>query len=106
VARHSRISAPRASRWLAERSHADDLSRSHPTAGRSVPIHRQRAGGTPAPLAARDQLREIGEASARLQLTGSMSAVVIMAQLSMVVDLMERPGLDYHEARELIADRD
>jgi hypothetical protein len=34
-----------------------------------------------------------------------MSAVVILAQTrSMVVDLMELTGLDYHEARELIPD--
>jgi uncharacterized membrane protein YgaE (UPF0421/DUF939 family) len=59
------------------------------------------------PSAARDQLQEVGEASAHLQLTGSMSAVVILAQTrSMVVDLMELTGLDYHEARELIPDMD
>jgi uncharacterized membrane protein YgaE (UPF0421/DUF939 family) len=57
------------------------------------------------PSAARDQLQEVGEASAHLQVTGSMSAVVILAQTrSMVVDLMELTGLDYHEARELIPD--
>jgi uncharacterized membrane protein YgaE (UPF0421/DUF939 family) len=59
------------------------------------------------PSAARDQLQEVGEASAHLQVTGSMSAVVILAQTrSMVVDLMELTGLDYHEARELIPDMD
>jgi uncharacterized membrane protein YgaE (UPF0421/DUF939 family) len=59
------------------------------------------------PSAARDQLQEIGEASAHLQVIGSMSAVVILAQTrSMVVDLMELTGLDYHEARELIPDMD
>jgi uncharacterized membrane protein YgaE (UPF0421/DUF939 family) len=57
------------------------------------------------PTAARDELREIGEASAHLQLTGSMSAVVILAQLrSMVADLMQLTGMDYHEARELLPD--
>jgi uncharacterized membrane protein YgaE (UPF0421/DUF939 family) len=57
------------------------------------------------PTAARDQLREIGETSAHLQLTDSMSAVVILAQTrSMVADLMELTGLDYHAARELIPD--
>jgi uncharacterized membrane protein YgaE (UPF0421/DUF939 family) len=59
------------------------------------------------PTTARDQLREIGEASAHLQLTGSMSAVVILAQTrSMVVDLIQLTGMDYHEARELIPDTD
>jgi uncharacterized membrane protein YgaE (UPF0421/DUF939 family) len=59
------------------------------------------------PTNARDQLREIGEASAHLQLTGSMSAVVILAQTrSMVADLMELTGLDYHAARELIPEMD
>ena len=59
------------------------------------------------PSAARDQLQEVGEASAHLQVTGSMSSVVILAQTrSMVVDLMELTGLDYHEARELIPDMD
>jgi uncharacterized membrane protein YgaE (UPF0421/DUF939 family) len=59
------------------------------------------------PTTARDQLREIGEASAHLQLTASMSAVVILAQTrSMVADLMQLTGMDYHEARELLPDMD
>ena len=59
------------------------------------------------PTAARDQLREIGESSAHLQLTGSMSAIVILAQTrSMVADLMQLTGMDYHEARELLPDMD
>jgi uncharacterized membrane protein YgaE (UPF0421/DUF939 family) len=59
------------------------------------------------PTTARDQLREIGEASAHLQLSGSMSAVVILAQTrSMVADLMQLTGMDYNEARELIPDMD
>jgi len=59
------------------------------------------------PTAARDQLREIGEASAHLQLTASMSAVVILAQTrSIVADLMQLTGMDYHEARELLPDMD
>ena len=59
------------------------------------------------PTAARDQLRDIGEASAHLQLTDSMSAVVILAQTrSMVADLMQLTGMDYHEARELLPDMD
>jgi hypothetical protein len=42
------------------------------------------------PTAARDQLREIGEASAHLQLAASISAVVILAQTrSLVADMME-----------------
>jgi uncharacterized membrane protein YgaE (UPF0421/DUF939 family) len=59
------------------------------------------------PLAARDQLREIGEATAHQELTHSVSAVVILAQTrSMVVDLLELTGMDYQEARELIPDVD
>jgi uncharacterized membrane protein YgaE (UPF0421/DUF939 family) len=59
------------------------------------------------PKAARDQLREIGEASAHLQLTHSISAVVILAQIrSMVADLMELTGMEYLEARGLIPDID
>ena len=67
----------------------------------------QELGEQRLPTAARDELREIGEASAHLQLTGSMSAVVILAQLrSMVADLMQLTGMDYHEARELLPDMD
>jgi uncharacterized membrane protein YgaE (UPF0421/DUF939 family) len=59
------------------------------------------------PTAARDQLREIGEATAHLQLTHSISAVVILAQIrSMVADLMELTGIQYLEARALIPDMD
>jgi uncharacterized membrane protein YgaE (UPF0421/DUF939 family) len=59
------------------------------------------------PTAARDQLREIGEATAHLQLTNSISAVVILAQIrSMVADLMELTGMEYLEARGLIPDMD
>jgi uncharacterized membrane protein YgaE (UPF0421/DUF939 family) len=59
------------------------------------------------PTAARDRLREIAEATPHLQLTHSISAVVILAQTrSMVVDLMELTGLQYGEARELIPDMD
>jgi uncharacterized membrane protein YgaE (UPF0421/DUF939 family) len=59
------------------------------------------------PTAARDRLREIAEATPHLQLTHSLSAVVILAQTrSMVVDLMELTGLQYGEARELIPDMD
>ena len=59
------------------------------------------------PTAARDQLREIGEASALVQLNYSMSAVVILAQTrSMVIDMMQLTGMDYLEARELVPDLD
>ena len=59
------------------------------------------------PTAARDQLIEIGESSAHLELADSMSAVVILAQIrSLVADLMGLAGVDYLEARELIPDMD
>jgi uncharacterized membrane protein YgaE (UPF0421/DUF939 family) len=59
------------------------------------------------PTAARDRLREIAEATPHLQLTHSISAVVILAQTrSMVTDLLELTGLQYGEARELIPDMD
>jgi uncharacterized membrane protein YgaE (UPF0421/DUF939 family) len=59
------------------------------------------------PTAARDRLREIGEASAHLQLTTSISAVVVLAQTrSLVADMMELTGMDYLEARELIPEMD
>jgi hypothetical protein len=59
------------------------------------------------PTAARDWLQEIGEASAHLQLTSSISAVVILAQTrSLVADMMELTGVDYLQARELIPDMD
>ncbi len=59
------------------------------------------------PTAARDQLREIAEASGHLQLTHSLSAVAILAQTrSMVVDIMELTGMTYGEAREHLPDLD
>jgi uncharacterized membrane protein YgaE (UPF0421/DUF939 family) len=59
------------------------------------------------PTAARDRLREIAEATPHLQLTHSISAVVILAQTrSMVTDLMELTGMEYVEARELIPGMD
>jgi len=59
------------------------------------------------PTAARDRLREIAEATPHLQLTHSISAVVILAQTrSMVADLMELTGMEYVEARELIPGMD
>ena len=59
------------------------------------------------PTTAKDRLREIAEASAHLQLTHSISAVVILAQIrSIVTDLMELTGMEYAEARELIPGMD
>ncbi len=59
------------------------------------------------PTAAKDQLREIAEATPHLHLTHSISAVVILAQIrSTVTDLMELTGMEYVEARELIPDMD
>ena len=57
------------------------------------------------PTAARDRLREIGDVSSNVQLTDSMSAVVILAQTrSIVIDMMQLTGMDYPEARELVPD--
>jgi uncharacterized membrane protein YgaE (UPF0421/DUF939 family) len=59
------------------------------------------------PTAAKDQLREIAEATPHLHLTHSISAIVILAQIrSIVTDLMELTGMEYVEARELIPDMD
>jgi uncharacterized membrane protein YgaE (UPF0421/DUF939 family) len=59
------------------------------------------------PTAAKDQLRDIAEATPHLHLTHSISAVVILAQIrSIVTDLMELTGMEYVEARELIPDMD
>jgi uncharacterized membrane protein YgaE (UPF0421/DUF939 family) len=59
------------------------------------------------PMATRDRLREIAEATSHLQLAHSISAVVILAQIrSMVTDLMELTGMEYAEARELIPGMD
>ena len=59
------------------------------------------------PVDAKDRLREIAEATPHLQLTRSISAVVILAQIrSMVTDLMELTGMEYAEARELIPGMD
>jgi uncharacterized membrane protein YgaE (UPF0421/DUF939 family) len=55
------------------------------------------------PTAARDRLREIGEATAQLPLSHSISAVVILAQTrSLVADMMALTGMSYVDARELI----
>jgi uncharacterized membrane protein YgaE (UPF0421/DUF939 family) len=59
------------------------------------------------PTTAKDQLLEIAETSSHLQLTHSISAVVILAQIrSMVTDLMELTGMEYVDARELIPGMD
>ncbi len=59
------------------------------------------------PTAAKDRLREIAEATPHLQLTHSISAVVILAQIrSIVTDLMELTGMEYVEARELVPGMD
>jgi uncharacterized membrane protein YgaE (UPF0421/DUF939 family) len=59
------------------------------------------------PTAARDELGKIGEASAHLHLTESISADVILAQArSMVADMLQLTGVDYFEARELIPGMD
>jgi len=59
------------------------------------------------PTAAKDQLREIAEATSHLQLTHAISAVVILAQIrSMITDLMELTGMEYAEARQLIPGMD
>jgi hypothetical protein len=59
------------------------------------------------PTAARDELREIGEATAHVHLTESISADVILAQTrSMVADLLQLTGVDYFDARELIPGMD
>lgn len=57
--------------------------------------------------AVRDQLKEIGEASAHLHLTHSISTVVILAQVrSIVADMIQLTGMSYHDARELLPDMD
>ena len=55
------------------------------------------------PTAARERLEEIAEASAHVQVTASLSAVVVLAQKrSLVADMMELTGVDYLKARKLI----
>ena len=59
------------------------------------------------PEAARGRLRQLGETSAHLELTDTISAVVILAQVrSMTADLLELTGMRYEEARELIPEMD
>lgn len=57
------------------------------------------------PVAARDRLQELGEASSRLELTPSLSATVILAQQrSMLADLLQLVGVDPASARAAIPD--
>lgn len=59
------------------------------------------------PTRARDRLVAVGEATSHLTLSGSISAVVILAQVrSITADLLELTGIDYAEARELIPEMD
>jgi uncharacterized membrane protein YgaE (UPF0421/DUF939 family) len=57
------------------------------------------------PVEARERLVAIGQATSHLELAGSLSAVVILAQVrSITADLLELTGMDYAHARELIPD--
>jgi len=59
------------------------------------------------PTRARDRLVAIGRDTSHLELSESLSAVVILAQVrSITADLLELTGMDYAEARELIPDMD
>ena len=59
------------------------------------------------PTRARERLVAIGERTAHLRLSESISAVVILAQVrSITADLLELTGIDYAEARELIPEMD
>jgi uncharacterized membrane protein YgaE (UPF0421/DUF939 family) len=59
------------------------------------------------PTKARDRLITIGRATSHLELSESISAVVILAQVrSITADLLELTGMDYAEARELIPEMD
>ena len=59
------------------------------------------------PTRARDRLVAIGRDTSHLELSESMSAVVILAQVrSITADLLELTGMDYAEARGLIPDMD
>lgn len=59
------------------------------------------------PVAARERLVELAVATSHSRLAESISAVVILAQLrSMLADLLQLTGLDYHEALALMPDMD
>jgi uncharacterized membrane protein YgaE (UPF0421/DUF939 family) len=63
-------------------------------------LHQQRL-----PTAARDRLVEVAQATSRLPIHESLSAVVVLAQIrSMVVDLLELTGISTGEARGLMPD--
>ena len=59
------------------------------------------------PTRARDRLVAIGRDTSHLELSESLSAVVILAQVrSITADLLELTGMDYADARELIPEMD
>ncbi len=59
------------------------------------------------PTQARAELQSIAADTAHVELSHSLSAVVILAQTrSIIADLMELTGMDYSHARELIPDLD
>ena len=59
------------------------------------------------PRAAPNSLVEMAEASSHLELSGSISAVVILAPLrSVIAGLLELTGMEYAEARELTPETD
>jgi uncharacterized membrane protein YgaE (UPF0421/DUF939 family) len=59
------------------------------------------------PTRARDRLVAIGRATSHLELSESISAVVILAQVrSITADLLELTGMDYAQARGLIPEMD
>ena len=59
------------------------------------------------PVRARDRIIEVAEASSRVSVHGSLSSIVVLAQIrSILVDLLELTGLDYATARALVPDID
>lgn len=59
------------------------------------------------PSGIRQRMEVIGERSSHLTLSGSLSAVVLLAQMrSIMVDLVQLSGMDYADARELIPEMD
>ena len=70
-------------------------------AGRGDALHGHRAPERAAAHRARDRLVAIGQATSHLELSESISAVVILAQVrSITADLLELTGMDYAEARD------
>ena len=73
----------------------------------AVQFMAEELGARRLPTAARDRLIKVAETTSRLELSESLSAVVIVAQLrSMIADLLELTGMDYAAARELIPEMD